>query len=81
MEGEGGLEPFGGVVYIEGGDPLDPLVATPSGGDEAEGEAVSVGERFVADGGGEEQLFGFVDGEAAVVAGYRADGDAGGFGI
>ena len=70
MEGEGGLEPLAGVVDFKGGYPFDPLVASSVGCDEAEGEAVAVGDDFVADGGGEEKLFGFVYGEAAVVAGY-----------
>ncbi len=81
MEGEGGLEPLGSVVYFEGGDPLYPLVAATAGGDEAEGKAVAVGEGFVADDGGQQKLLGFVNGESAGVAGDGADGDAGGFGV
>lgn len=63
------MEPFGGVVDFEGGDPFDPLVAAPTGGDEAEGEAVAVGEGFIADGCGQEEFIGFVEREAAGVAG------------
>ena len=81
MEGEGGLEPLGGVVDFEGGDPLDPLVASSTRGDKSEGEAVAVGEGFVADDGGQHQLFGLVDGEAAGVASDGTDGDTGGFGV
>ncbi len=53
LEGEGGLEPLAGVVDFQGCHPLDPLVAAAAGGHEPEGEAVSMGQCFVADGGGE----------------------------
>ena len=53
MEGEGGLEPLAGVVDFQGCHPLDPLVSSAAGGHEAEREAVSMGQCFVADGGGE----------------------------
>ena len=53
LKGEGGLEPLAGVVDFEGGHPFDPLVAASSGGHQPEGEAVSMGQCFVADGGGE----------------------------
>ena len=81
MEGEGGLEPLAGVVDFEGGYPLDPLVAASARGHEPEGEAVSMGQCFVADGGGEKELIGLIDGESSGVSGDGANGDAGSVGL
>ena len=75
------MEPLAGVVDFEGGHPLDPLVAAAAGGHEPEGEAVSMGQCFVADGGGEKELVGLVDGESSGVAGDGANGNAGSVGL
>ena len=75
------MEPLAGVVDFEGGHPLDPLVAASARGHEPEGEAVSMGQCFVADGGGEKELVGLVDGESSGVAGDGANGNAGSVGL
>ena len=58
-------------MELDPGDPLDPDEAAPARRDEADGGAVAVAERLVADVGGEQQLARVVAVEAPAVAGVR----------
>jgi hypothetical protein len=63
------------VVHLDPLDPLDPLEPAPAGRDEAAGRAVAVGERLLADVGGEEQRPRLWEREAPAVARPRDDAD------
>src|SRR5579872_7331084 len=66
---------------IQTNEPFDPLEAAAVGGDEAERRAVSVRERLIADGGGEQGGAGFGQWQRPAVAGDGDKADPGGGGV
>src|SRR4029453_7643407 len=72
------LAPPGGRVGLDRDDPLDPPEAAAAGSDQADREAVTGAEGAAAEAGGQVQVAGVGQGEAAPVAGGRGDDQAGG---
>src|ERR687894_1705483 len=73
LEGQRGFEPCRVAAHLQLGDPLDPAVPAIARSDEPQGEAVSSGERFVLDVGGQEEVARLFEREAA--GGNRGGGE------